>query len=98
MNVVTPRITIVAQLFESHEIKRIAFAAKREVSRSHELTEASRYNKPDSCPVAIYLFGEERKLETTGRSVERVCNGVLLFFKKTELSKTFLVVKIHCKI
>ena len=34
MNVVTPRIIIVAQVFESHEIKKIAFAAKLEVSSS----------------------------------------------------------------
>ena len=31
MNVVTPRMIIVAQVFESHEIKKIAFEAKHEV-------------------------------------------------------------------
>ena len=34
MNVVTPRIIIVAQVFESHEIEKITFAAKLEVSSS----------------------------------------------------------------
>ena len=36
MHVVTPGIIIVVQVFESHEIKKITFAEKREVSSSRE--------------------------------------------------------------
>ena len=44
MHVVTPRI-IVAQVFESHEMKKIVFAEKREVSSSQELWRELRINK-----------------------------------------------------
>ena len=56
MHVVTPRI-IVAQVFESHEMKKIVFAEKREVSSSLELWQKLRViARQQSKIVQVLLF------------------------------------------
>ena len=54
MHVVTPRI-IVAQVFESHEMKKIVFAEKREVASSQEL----RINKQQLLLDNSYCYAKD---------------------------------------